>query len=368
MENIFVEQLNDIACKTYVVGRKGSNEVFLIDPIIEETENYLKYLEKNNLKLVGMFDTHAHADHISGAPKLREITGVDYIMYKETPVKCANIHIDDGEKLEIAGVPVEFMHTPGHTKDSTSLIIPGMIFTGDALFLDDGGAGRDDLPGGDPGVHYDTLQRMMALDESFMVEPGHDYRDRQPTTLKVQKESNPFLKIDGKKNYVLFLEDLKLGPADWMADVLKANYGCATDVDAAFIPKDEPACEVKGTMTQTQSAQPVTAVDAAELKKVVDGDGDFVLLDVRELFELEDDLGHIPGLVHIPIWDLQHKLGEIDYAKEKDLYVVCRSGGRAYTAAQILEASGFKKVFVLEGGMYAWRMAGFPSSTEYAHK
>ncbi len=366
MSEYIVEQLNNIACKTYLVGRKGSNEVFLVDPLIEETENYLKMLEQRNLKLVAVFDTHAHADHISAGAKIRKATGVDYIMHNLSPVECANVHITDGDKMEIAGVPVEFIHTPGHTKDSSSIVIPGYFFSGDALFLDDGGAGRDDLPGGDPGVHYETLQRILSMDENLMVEPSHDYRQRKPTTLKAQKESNPFLKIEGKKNYILYLEDLKLGPADWMADVLKANWGCATDVDAAFIPKDEPACEVKGTMTVGQTAQPVTAIDAIQMKSVIDDDGDYVLLDVRELFELEDDLGHIPGIVHIPIWDLQHKLAEIDYAKDKELYIICRSGGRSYTAAQILEAAGFKRVYVLEGGMYAWRMAGYPASLEYA--
>jgi rhodanese-related sulfurtransferase len=85
-----------------------------------------------------------------------------------------------------------------------------------------------------------------------------------------------------------------------------------------------------------------------------------VLLDVREVQELEGELGHLPGVQHIPIGSLTGRLSELEAFKEVGLVTICRSGGRAHSAAQILMQAGFKHVYVMAGGMTAWAKAGFP--------
>jgi glyoxylase-like metal-dependent hydrolase (beta-lactamase superfamily II)/rhodanese-related sulfurtransferase len=347
------EQLNPHSCKTYLIGIQGKKEVALIDPVIDHTQDYIQMLEKNNYKLIQVIDTHTHADHITCAPVLKDITDCSYGMHHYAPAQCPDQRIADGDKLTLFDeIPIKVLYTPGHTKDSISLIFPDRIFTGDALFLDDGGAGRDDLPGGDPGTHWETLQKIAALDENLVVYPAHDYRDRSPSPLKQQKETNPHLKNRTKEEFIQYLEDLKLGPADWMKDVLKANYICATDPKAAWIPVDSPACEVKGTLDLGVNEIQVEPISAAELRQELASDTPPLLLDVREKNELSGGLGHIEGIVHIPIGSLADSLDEID--GNRKIVTVCRSGLRAHTAAQILIKSGIKSVKVLNGGMLAW--------------
>jgi glyoxylase-like metal-dependent hydrolase (beta-lactamase superfamily II)/rhodanese-related sulfurtransferase len=360
--NIVIEQINPQACRTYLLAAEGSPEVVLVDPVLERTNDYLELLHARSLHLTHVIDTHTHADHISGCAALRDQTGCEYVMHSTAPAPCATMRVTDGDNHRLGGASIRFMHTPGHTGDSLCLILPDSILTGDTLFLDDGGAGRDDLPGGDPGAHWDSLQRLLTLPEHLIVHPAHEYRNRAPASLGVQKERNPHLQPRSKEEFERYLEDLKLGPAEWMKDVLKANYACTRDPNAAFIPTDVPACEVKGTMLPGVGDVPVTMISAAELKRRLDAAPAPVLLDVREDKELSEELGHLEGIRHIPIGGLSGSLGDLDAHRKDDIVTICRTGGRAKTAAQIMTKAGFDKVTVLEGGMTAWRSAGFPSS------
>ncbi len=353
--NLYLKQLNPHACRTYLIGREGSDDVVIVDPVVDHVRDYLDLLTDNGLTLSAVIDTHTHADHISGGASLKDATDCEYIMHEHAPAECVDRRLGDSDELRLLdAVTVKVIHTPGHTKDSVSLVFPDWVLTGDALFLDDGGAGRDDLPGGDPGAHFDSLERFRNLPGGLVVYPAHEYRDREPSSLDRQKETNPHLKITSRDEFITYLEDLKLGPADWMADVLKANYACAQDPNAAWIPADSPACEVKGTMDAGVNGIEVGPVTAAELKDELEQNGAPVLLDVREEEELEGALGHIDGIVHIPVWDLSHRLGDLDGYRKRKIVTVCRSGARAHTAAQIIKKAGFPHVRVLEGGMIAW--------------
>jgi glyoxylase-like metal-dependent hydrolase (beta-lactamase superfamily II)/rhodanese-related sulfurtransferase len=331
----------------------------LIDPVLEHLEDYRELIESEGLKLQQVVDTHTHADHISGGASLKDVTDCLYLMHEDAPVRCANFRVHDGFQWDCLGVPVTVLHTPGHTRDSICLQFPDWIFTGDTLFLDDGGAGRDDLPGGDPGLHWESLKRLARLPDNLMVYPAHDYRGREPSSLGKQKRTNPHLQPRTREEFVRYLEDLRLGPADWMKDVLKANYACARDPQAAWIPVDTPACEVKGTLDTGVNEVDVKSITVPELKEKLESAGEPVLLDVREKYELSGELGHITGILHIPIGSLAHRLDELETAaggKNGEIITVCRSGARAFTAAQILGQAGFLRVVVLEGGMIAWNM------------
>jgi glyoxylase-like metal-dependent hydrolase (beta-lactamase superfamily II)/rhodanese-related sulfurtransferase len=353
---LFCEQLNPFACKTYLVGIEGSPEVVFIDPVIEHVNDYADLVKKRRLKVSKVIDTHSHADHISGGASLKDMFDCDYVMYPLAPSQCANFRVKDGFEWKLFNkIPIRILYTPGHTKDSMSLVFPDRVFTGDALFLDEGGAGRDDLPGGDPAEHWETLQKFMALPEELVVYPAHDYRRREPSSFKQQKKTNPHLKSRTKEEFIHYIEDLKLGPADWMKDVLKANYACAHDPKAAWVPLDAAACEVKGTMQPNANMLQVASIPPEILKQKMEGGEDMVLLDVREADELVGPLGYLPGIVHVPIASLVTRLSELEKYKGKEIVTVCRSGGRATTAAQILGLAGFPKVEVLAGGMLAWR-------------
>lgn len=353
---MILEQTNPHSCKTYLIGIKDQKEVALIDPVIDHVRDYVKMLDKRGMKLALVIDTHTHADHISGAASLKDITGCDYMMHIHAPALCAGFRVSDGFEWKLFNkIPVKVMCTPGHTKDSINLIFPDLLFTGDALFLDDGGAGRDDLPGGDPAAHWESLKRISSLPEKLVVYPAHDYRHRKPSSLKQQKQTNPHLKKRTREEFIRYLEELKLGPAEWMKDVLQANYTCARDPKAAWIPIDTPSCEVKGTLEPGVNDIQVSSIPVNVLKEKINSDAVPLLLDVREPEELNREPGHIEGIVNIPIGNLTQRLSELEKAKEREIVIICRSGGRAHTAAQILIKSGFSRVNVLNNGMLSWK-------------
>jgi glyoxylase-like metal-dependent hydrolase (beta-lactamase superfamily II)/rhodanese-related sulfurtransferase len=352
-------QLNNDVCKTYLIADEVTREAVLIDPVIIYTDNYIEMLKKENLRLAYVIDTHTHADHISAGPSLLDATGCGYVMYDKSPVSCVTKRVKDGDTLKAAGTEFKFLHTPGHTKDSLSVISESHFFTGDFLFLDDGGAGRDDLPGGNPSDHWESFQKLRGLSDELIVFPAHDYRDRKPSKLGHQKDVNPFLEDRSKSDFVGFINDLKLGPAEWMHDVLKANVACSRDPEAAYIPKDSPACEVMGTADPSLEDIEVNYIDAHILHSLIEEDTGLTLLDVRDPYELNDDLGHIKGIINVPVGGLMTHLGKLGDDKSKGIVVICRSGARAGTAAKELTKEGFTDVSVLLNGMMGWRGSGY---------
>ena len=355
------QQLNPGGCRTYLVGKQRIKEVALIDPVLDRLDIYLMFLRKENLKLTTVIDTHTHADHITAGPALRDLTGCDYAMHAAAPAGCVSKRLSDGQIFRFAGIEAKVLHTPGHSNDSVCLVLPDRIFTGDALFLDDGGAGRDDLPGGDAGAHWDSLQKILQLPEELVVYPAHEYRRRRPSKLAIQKTSNPHLRPRSREEFIAYIQELKLGPADWMKDVLNANYACARDPTKAWAPTDAHACEIKGTLEKGVNDQIVVMITPAELKAELDGTEKPVLIDVRERSELLGELGHLPGIMHIPVDELKQRFAELEPYRNREIVTLCRRGGRSLTAAQILQQAGFSHVHSLEGGMAAWKEKGFPS-------
>lgn len=336
----------------------------MVDPILDGLGEYrdliarLKDMDKQ-WHLSAVVDTHTHADHISAASSLKDLTGCKYMMHRNSLQKCVDIHVEDGQTITLAGIQMDIFHTPGHTKDSISIQIKDksteVLLSGDALFLDDGGAGRDDLPGGDAGEHFESLKKIKQLDDNLIVLPAHDYRERIPSSLAKQKTSNPWLKDQSKEEFVSFINDLKLGRADWMVDVLAANFKCSRNPKDAYVPNDSPACEVQGTIGKNVDAQEVEVLSVKEVKKQIDNKQEMLLLDVREKSELVGDLGKIEGVTNISIALLQNELDTLSNWKDKLVIAICRSGHRAQTAAKILKSNGFSNVKNMEGGMIAWR-------------
>lgn len=351
---MILTQLNPNACKTYLVREKEGRDVILIDPVIEHVNDYIELLDKEGLNLKYVIDTHTHADHISGSAVLKDRTDCEYIMHEKAPAGCPGYRVKEGDIIPFGPIQIKVIETPGHTKDSVSLVIGDNIFTGDALFLDDGGAGRDDLIGGDPGAHWESLQKYLNLPGNLMVYPAHDYRGRKPSLLETQKKSNPHLMSRTKEEYISYIEDLKLGPADWMKDVLKANYSCAQDPNAAWIPVDTPACEIKGTLDISANEQQVEGIRPVDLKNKINNKENILLIDVREPDELSGELGHIEGIKNIPVGELTGELNNLNEYKNTEIITICRSGYRAHTAAQILKQAGFENTKVMEGGMNGW--------------
>lgn len=354
-------QLNPGACRTYLVGARGTREAALVDPVLDRLDDYLVFLKSERLKLTLVVDTHTHADHISAGPALRDLTGCEYMMFESAPAGCVTARIRDGQTVKLGGAAARAIHTPGHSADSICLVLKDRVLTGDTLFLDDGGAGRDDLPGGDAGAHWESLQKLMQLPGDLMVYPAHEYRGRKPSSLAAQKRTNPHLKPTSREGYMAYIEELKLGPADWMKDVQKANYACARDPTQKWVPTDSHACEIKGTLEKGVNDQVVVPITPEQLRAELEKGPAPLLVDVRERTELGGELGHLPGIMHIPLDELGRRLVELEPYKDKEVVTLCRRGGRSQTAGQILQQAGFHHVHFMEGGMTAWKESGFPA-------
>jgi len=350
------EQLNKSACKTYLIMNGKDKKAILVDPVIVIASDYLKLIKEKGWELTHVIDTHTHADHISAGPLLKAATGCEYIMHRNAPADCVTMRVEDGDVLKLNDIEFEIIHTPGHTKDSITLVVDGKILTGDVLFLDDGGGGRDDLPGGDPSDHWESLQKIKNLSDSFIVFPAHDYADRQPSSLGKQRTSNPHLMERDKQEFVQYLKTLQLEPEEWMKDVLKVNYDCTKDPEAAWIPENNKACEIKGLTGQDKEKIEIIYIDPEELRvEILSQKNNLVLLDVREEKELTESFGHIEGIVHIPLGSLGNRIKELEQYRSSEIVVICLSGARSVVGARILMKAGFNNVKVLKGGMMSWR-------------
>lgn len=356
---MILRQLNPGPCRTYLVASQSTREAALVDPVFELVPNYVKLLAEERLTLVYLVDTHSHADHLSGAPLLLERTGAEYVMESRSPVVSATKRVSDGSTLPLGDVTLEFIETPGHTKDSVSLKLEGALLTGDWLFI--GGAGRMDLPGGDPGAHWDSLQRVIPrLPDDTVIYPAHDYRQKTSSRLDVERRENPNLEPRSRVEYVFWLHAMDQPTPEWMLKMLELNHRGVTDprIDLTFRPEEIPACMSSPVASSITMTIPTLSVD--DLKSMTEGGADPFVLDVRQPDEYVGPLGHIPGAVLIPLGELGGRLAEVEAYRGETVVTVCRSGARSANAAAILQKAGFQKVYNLAGGTQAWFEHGFP--------
>lgn len=350
-------QFDKRSCRGYVAYDDVSYKGVVIDPVIDCVDDYLEMFRQWGIQLTHVVDTHHHADHLSGGAMLKERTGCEYLMHRSSNVSAVTSYLDEG-RCCIGDIPVQVMHTPGHTKDSITLILlDGLILVGDLLFLDEGGAGRLDLPGGDAGEHWDSLQRILGLPDDLIICPAHDYRNCSPSTIAVQKIRNQFLAPRTRDEYRAFTNKLRYGPAEWMKDVLRLNEECSLPAMLAYTPPSVAnACEnvCEGGMP-VDSSTSVPYISAQELNAQLASSFVPILLDVRENEELTSELAALPGIIHISVGRIGECMQELNAYREKPIVVICRSGVRAARVASALMEAGFPHVSVLSGGMLAWR-------------
>jgi glyoxylase-like metal-dependent hydrolase (beta-lactamase superfamily II)/rhodanese-related sulfurtransferase len=354
-EDVIVRQLNEGACRTYLVGSTLPRDAALVDPVLASTERYLQVLREGNWHLRWVIDTHTHADHLSGGRLLAERTGAEYAMHRKAGARHVSTRLTDGATLKIGDVVLEAIETPGHTKDSLTVKVPGRILTGDWLFI--GGAGRTDLPGGDPGEHWDSLTRVIpSLEESTVVLPGHDYNGLSDAVLRDEKRANAHLQERSREDYVAWLSAAAEPTPAWMIETLRANNDGPVDPTLRLAPAEAASACAVGPVPQV----PQVSVD--EVKRGLDSPGPSgpLLLDVRQPEEYSGELGHVPGAVLIPLPELRARLHEVAADRARTVVTICRSGNRSARAAAILRAAGFANVLNMTGGTLAWRQRGFP--------
>ena len=212
---------------TYIISSGSGREALIIDPVIENTNEYLKVLKELNLKLVKVIDTHIHADHISGLSELAKRTNCTKIMGEHSSSEVIDIRVKDNEKIKIENIELISMHTPGHTDCSYSFLMKDRIFTGDTLLIN--GTGRTDFQNGNPKDQYHSLfDKILKLPEKILVYPAHDYKGNKVSTIGEQKKNNPRLQVNSIEEYANLMNNLNLENPKMMDVAVPANINGKT--------------------------------------------------------------------------------------------------------------------------------------------
>ena len=218
------EQLFDTKSSTYtyIISSGRGREALIIDPVIEHTDEYIKLLEKLDLKLVKVIDTHIHADHITGLNELNKRTNCTRIMGEKSKSEVIDLKIKDDEKIKIENIELKAIYTPGHTDCSYSYLMNDRVFTGDTLLIN--GTGRTDFQNGSSEDAYESLfNKLLKLPKDTLVYPAHDYNGKKFSTIENEKNNNPRLQVSSKEEYAEIMNNLNLANPKMMDVAVPAN-------------------------------------------------------------------------------------------------------------------------------------------------
>jgi glyoxylase-like metal-dependent hydrolase (beta-lactamase superfamily II)/rhodanese-related sulfurtransferase len=328
---------------SYLLASRRGGEALIIDPVLEKVDRYVQLLRELDLKLVKAADTHLHADHITGLGALRDRTHCITVMGEQSGVDVVSMRVTEGDTMEIEGVALDVLYTPGHTDDSYSFLLADRVFTGDTLLIR--GTGRTDFQNGNPRAQYESLfGKLLKLPDETLVYPAHDYKGDTVSTIGEEKAFNPRLQIKSVDEYVDLMNSLNLPNPKMMDVAVPANMHIG--------------------LVQEEVKRKGWAVTTEEGLALLDR-SDIVLVDLREPREREK-YGAIPGSLHAPYPDLQENvqkggmLYELAAASGKRVVFYCAFGERSAMAVQAAQDAGIALARHLHGGLDAWKKANGP--------
>ena len=194
---------------TYLIASAKGREAVIIDPVLENVNEYINILKELNLKLVKVIDTHIHADHITGASKLKKATSCMILMGEHTPAETVEIKVKDEEIIKLDQLEIKALHTPGHTSDSYSFLMDNHLFSGDTLLIN--GTGRTDFQNGSAKDAYNSIfNRLLVLPEETLLYPAHDYNGKKVSSIGNEKKFNPRLQVRNEEEYIEIMNNLNL--------------------------------------------------------------------------------------------------------------------------------------------------------------
>ena len=214
---------------TYLIACEKTRQALLIDTVKSQIQLYLQLLRELNLTLVYVLDTHTHADHITGAGALRDLTGASTLLGAEAHSSCVSKAMQDQDLIRVGELVIKALHTPGHTDDSYSFILEDAgqtyAFTGDTLLIR--GTGRTDFQNGNARDQYTSLfEQLLTLPDNTWVYPAHDYKGWTVSTIGEEKAHNPRLQVPDVSTYVELMNNLKLPNPQLMDMAVPANKAC----------------------------------------------------------------------------------------------------------------------------------------------
>jgi sulfur dioxygenase len=328
---------------TYLLASRHGGEALIIDPVLERVDRYLQLVRELDLKLVKAVDTHLHADHVTGLGALRDQTHCITVMGENTKADVVSMRVADGDRIEIEGLRLDVLYTPGHTDDSYSFLWGGSVFTGDTLLIR--GTGRTDFQNGDPRAQYESIfNKLLKLPDETLVYPAHDYKGETVSTIGEEKQFNPRLRVRSVDEYADLMNNLKLPNPKMMDVAVPANM--------------HVGLHQENIARQGWALSPIEAM-------ALRGRPDVAIVDLREKSE-RNKHGVIPGSLHAPYPDLPQYVGtggmlhELAAATGKRLVFYCAFGERSAMAVQAAQDAGLKTACHIQGGIDAWKKANGP--------
>ena len=199
----------------YLIGSTETRKVAVVDAAWD-IEEILRRAAQDDMEITHAFVTHTHPDHVGGRFAGMAIEGVTELLSKCNAKVVVHkseadfltalspsdlIKAESGDKIDVGGIKIQLLHTPGHTPGSQCFLIDNRLVSGDTLFI--GSCGRVDLPGSDPEqMYYSLTEKLMALPDDTILFPGHNYSDQPASTLGREKQSNPYFQFHSLKQFL----------------------------------------------------------------------------------------------------------------------------------------------------------------------
>ena len=339
------EQIPTGGCQSYLVACEAKGAAALIDPEFSQIDRYLGLVSQRGVRVHYIIDTHTHADHFSASRELGKALNVPVVMHRLSPAPHADLRLDDGDMLIVGDLRLKALHTPGHTGDSMCLVMDDRVFTGDTLLI--GGTGRTDLPTGDPHALYESLfDKLLKLPPETLVFPAHDYKGRSHSTIGAEIADNPRLQKTERTAFVEMMQALDLAAPTHLTEALRTNMSGGKTVAQLL----------------AEAAAKVPFMSLAELNDRIGGNSrDLVILDIREKDAFLG--GRVPGAVHLPRGQLELRVNTELPNPTVRILTCCEFGKISTLAAATLRELGYSRAVALDGGMKAWREAGYALET-----
>ena len=340
---------------TYLLGDSTRGEAVLIDPVFEHVRRDSALMDELGLRLVATLETHAHADHVTGAWLLKQKWGSRIAIADAAGAQNADQHLKHGDRIMFGHRHLRVLATPGHTSGCLTYVLDdeSVAFTGDALLIR--GCGRTDFQQGSPETLYRSIhEQIFSLPDECLLYPGHDYRGLTVTSVREERLHNPRLGGSASEaDFAGFMRHLGLPHPKLIDIAVPANLKCGRPEAAAGALNDPMWAPLRFTFAGIWEIEPWALVERLS---------DIQVIDVRESTEFNDALGHIPGAKLIPLSVLKDRHADID--PSRPIVTVCRAGARSAQASVLLAKAGFPIVANLAGGMLRWRVERMPVEGE----
>ncbi len=334
---------------TYLLADPIAGEAVLIDPVFDHVRRDFALLQELGLTLLATLETHAHADHVTGAWLLKQRCGSKIAIAAAAGAANADWQLKHSDRIAFGARHLTVRATPGHTSGCLTYVLDdnSAAFTGDALLIR--GCGRTDFQQGSATTLYRSVyEQIFSLPEGCLLYPGHDYRGLTATSVGEERRFNPRLGgTASEADFAGFMNHLGLPHPKLLDVAVPANLQCGRPTGDDTPPTDPDWAPLRYSFGGVWGIEPLSLVERLSMVQVID---------VREPAEFNDALGHIPGARLIPLSSLQARLSELD--SMRPVVTVCRAGARSAQASLVLQKSGIGRVANLAGGMLRWRAEG----------